>query len=86
MSSFLLGERGAKPLNSHIFDLSQTLFLLKRALKVVKKVAAQDGQILFLGRSPKKVAKITKQNNPYDKIIENAAIQCSQPYITGQTK
>ena len=82
MSSFILGERE----NSHIFDLSSTLFLLKRALKVVKKVAAQDGQILFLGRSPKKVAKVTKQNNPYDKILENAAIQCSQPYVTGQTK
>jgi len=82
MSSFLLGERD----KSHIFDLSQTLFLLKRSLKVIKEVASQDGQILFLGKSPKKIAKITKQNNPYDKILKNAAIQCSQPYITGQDK
>ena len=82
MSSFLLGERD----KFHIFDLSQTLFLLKRSLKVIKEVASQDGQILFLGKSPKKIAKITKQNNPYDKILKNAAIQCSQPYITGQDK
>ena len=27
-----------------------------------------------------------KKNNPYEKIIQNAAIQCSQPYLTGQTK
>ena len=61
MSSFLLGSRknginsvDEKGGSSHIFDVSQTLFLLKRALKVAKRVAAQDGQILFLGKSPKK--------------------------------
>ena len=53
---------------------------------VVREVASKDGQILFLGKSPKKVAKIMKKNNPYEKIIQNAAIQCSQPYLTGQTK
>ena len=82
MSSYLLGQRE----NSHIFDISQTLFLMRRALMVVREVASKDGQILFLGKPPKKVAKIMKKNNPYEKIIQNAAIQCSQPYLTGQTK
>lgn len=82
MSSFLMGQREG----SHIFDIPQTLFLLRRALKMVKDVASKDGLILFLGRSPSKVAKIMKKKNPFDKILENAATQCSQPYLTGQTK
>jgi len=40
---------------------------MRRALMVVREVASKDGQILFLGKSPKKVAKIMKKNNPYEK-------------------
>lgn len=53
-----------------IIDLEQTAAKLKEALDFAKKVASEDGVILFI--SSKKQAK---------KVIEEAAKKCGMPYI-----
>lgn len=75
-AAYVLGERNSH----HIFDLNQTIFSLNKAMKVVKDVTSQGGQVLFLGRPPTQISQIMKKSNPYDRITEAAAVSCGQPF------
>ena len=85
MAPFLKGHRKGH----HIFEVSTTCLYLRRALQVLYYTASQGGQILFMGKSPK-VSGITKgqskRHNPYVRILETAAIACSQPYFNGDSQ
>jgi len=85
MAPFLKGHRNG----NHVFDVSTTCLYLRRALKVLYYTAAQGGQILFMGKSPR-ISGITKgqskRHNPYLRILETSAISCSQPYFNGDAQ
>ena len=85
MAPFLKGHRKGH----HIFEASTTCLYLRRALQVLYYTASQGGQVLFMGKSPK-VSGITKgqskRHNPYVRILETAAIACSQPYFNGDSQ
>src|SRR3989344_343299 len=66
MAKFIFGSRN----NIHIIDLSKTVKELKKALKVVRDLAA-DGQVILL-------VGTTKQSQ--EAILE-AATKCGMPYI-----
>jgi small subunit ribosomal protein S2 len=67
MASFIFTERGGV----HIFDLAKTEEGLEESLKFVRNIAANNGQILFVGT--KKQAQT---------IISDAAKSASMPYVT----
>jgi len=67
MASFIFTERGGV----HIFDLAKTEEGLEAALKFVRNVSANGGQILFVGT--KKQAQT---------IVSDAAKSASMPYVT----
>jgi len=67
MASFIFTERGGV----HIFDLAKTEEGLDEALKFVRNIAANDGQILFVGT--KKQAQL---------IVTEAAKNSGMPFVT----
>lgn len=67
MKSFIFGVNHG----IHIIDLEKTLPLFERAINVLRKVAARNGKVLFVG---------TKRQA--QKILINASISCSMPYVS----
>lgn len=67
MAPFIFTERGGV----HIFDLAQTEEKLEEALKFVRNISANGGQILFVGT--KKQAQ---------DIVREAAVSANMPYVT----
>lgn len=67
MAPFIFTERSGV----HIFDLAQTEEKLEEALKFVRNVSANGGQILFVGT--KKQAQ---------DIVREAAVSAGMPYVT----
>jgi len=67
MAPFIFTERGGV----HIFDLAKTEENLEEALKFIRTVAANGGQVLFVGT--KKQAQ---------DIVREAAISVDMPYVT----
>ena len=67
MASFIFTERGGV----HIFDLAKTEEGLEAALKFVRNISANGGQILFVGT--KKQAQT---------IVSDSAKSASMPYVT----
>ena len=66
MKDFIYGEHN----NIHIIDLSQTMGMLKNALRAVREVTQSGGRILFVGT--KRQASET---------ISESASQCAQYYV-----
>lgn len=66
MGSYLFGVRN----NIHIIDLQQTVPMLRRALQVVREIAANNGRVLFVG---------TKRQAA--DIVAEEAKRCGQYYI-----
>ena len=77
MAPYLRGKRRTEEGSQHIFDVRSTVSHLRRALHVASLTAAQGGQILFLGKSP--VSLPSRSQSPYGRILETAALSCSQP-------
>ncbi len=69
MAEFIYGVRNG----IHIIDLDQTLPMLKRALKVIKEIAAKNGKILFVGTKPQAAD-----------LIEQAATKCGQYFVNAR--
>lgn len=67
MAPFIFTERGGV----HIFDLAKTEESLEGALKFIRTIAANGGQVLFVGT--KKQAQ---------DIVREAAISVDMPYVT----
>jgi small subunit ribosomal protein S2 len=67
MASFIFTERGGV----HIFDLAKTEEGLEEALKFVRNISANGGQVLFIGT--KKQAQT---------IVSEAAISAGMPFVT----
>lgn len=67
MAPFIFTERGGV----HIFDLAKTEESLEEALKFIRTIAANGGQVLFVGT--KKQAQ---------DIVREAAISVDMPYVT----
>jgi len=67
MAPFIFTERGGV----HIFDLAKTEENLEEALKFVRTIAANGGQVLFVGT--KKQAQ---------DIVREAAVSVEMPYVT----
>ncbi|MCA9459854.1 MAG: 30S ribosomal protein S2 [Nanoarchaeota archaeon] len=68
IKNYLFGVRN----NNHIIDLEQSIFMLRRAMNVVKEVSFNRGTILFVGCSEQKYIS---------NIVTVAAKRCSQYYI-----
>ena len=68
MIPYLYGIRN----NICIIDLQKTIYLLKRALQLVKEVSALNGTILFVG---------SFYNKKIQSLITNYADKCNQPSI-----
>ena len=66
MRPFIFGERN----KIHIINLEKTLPLFNQAMEFIKKLAANNGTILFVG---------TKRQA--QDIISEAAIRCGAPYV-----
>ena len=66
MAKYIYGSRNG----IHIIDLGLTVKYLKKALKIIKEVAAKNGRILFVGT--KKQAS---------EIISSEATRCGQYYV-----
>ncbi len=66
MAPYIFGERG----KIHIINLEQTLPLFKEAMNFLGSLAANKGQILFVGT--KRAARET---------IKEEAIRCGMPYV-----
>ena len=81
MAPYLRGKRRTEEGSQHIFDMGSTVSHLRRALHVASLTAAQGGQILFLGKSP--VSLPSRSQSPYGRILETAALSCSQPWFNG---
>ena len=69
MAQFLFGQRNG----IHIIDLQQTVGNLNIALNIIKKMASQNKNILFVG---------TKRQA--SEIISKAALDCDQFYINNR--
>jgi len=69
MARYIYGVRNG----IHILDLDQTLPMLKKALKVVKDVAAKNGKILFVGTKPQAAD-----------LVEQAATKCGQFFVNSR--
>ena len=66
MEPFIYGVRDS----IHVIDLEKTLVLFDKAIKYVKKVASNNGKILFVGT--KRAAS---------KIVKEHAARCEMPYV-----
>lgn len=67
MRSYIFTERNG----IHIIDLQQTIRNLQAAYEVVRDIAAEGGQVIFVGTKRQAQENVTEQ-----------AIRCGMPYVT----
>ena len=91
IASFLLGYRdkdGTANDANHIFDVSKSCWYLRRALRFASHTAINLGSegtsnILFMGKSPKKIGSLIKKNNPYEQILKTSALSVGASCFNG---
>ena len=91
IASFLLGYRdndGTANDANHIFDVSKSCWYLRRALRFASHTAINLGSegtsnILFMGKSPKKIGSLIKRNNPYEQILKTSALSVGASCFNG---
>ena len=91
IASFLLGYRdkdGTANDANHIFDVSKSCWYLRRALRFASHTSINLGSegtsnILFMGKSPKKIGSLIKRNNPYEQILKTSALSVGASCFNG---